>query len=190
MTHRTVALTLLLLAGALATAAPSEAALSDWKGRLALGFGHLFAGTTPAGGISVAAGLDYPVGMVRVGPELGYHLLGTRSLTSGSLTANLDYSLFEADVLARWSPTHAGPLRRVSFGPALMAVSAQVSSSSAGLYFEKDQVSAVWPGWALNLAWVPARATAAAVGFELGAHMAVQGKQTWTVATTRFLLVY
>src|SRR5262245_25370984 len=79
----------LALAAWLAWPAPARAALQDWKGHLALGYAKLLASDAPAGGFSVAVGVDYPVArQLRLGPEVAYHLLGTRSLTSGSLNAN------------------------------------------------------------------------------------------------------
>ena len=101
-------LPLLALIASLPVAAPARAALADWKGHLGLGYGKLFVAQAPSGGFSIGAGMDYPLGKIRVGLDLGYHLLGTRSLTSGSLSANLDYSVFELGLLAHWSPAPAG----------------------------------------------------------------------------------
>ena len=178
------------LAGVI-NATPGHAALADWKGHLSLGYGKLFAGDAPAGGFSFAGGVDFPLaGDVRVGPDIGFHLLGTQSLNSGSLNANLDYTLFELALRAHWKTMHAGPLHRVSFGPALMRASAQVSSSSAGLAFEDREVSELRPGAALDLALMPARAMPVAVGVELGARTALLAHETWTIATLRLVLLY
>ena len=179
-----------VLAGAI-TATPGHAALADWKGHFSLGYGKLFARDAPAGGFSFAGGVDFPLaGNVRVGPDIGFHLLGTQSLTSGSLNANLDYTLFELALRAHWKPMHAGPLHRVSFGPALMRASAQVSSSSAGLAFENREISELRPGAALDLALMPGRAIPVAVGFEFGARTAFLAHETWTIGTLRLVLHY
>jgi hypothetical protein len=175
----------------LACPAPARAALQDWKGHLALGYAKLLASDAPAGGFSVAVGVDYPVTrQLRLGPEVAYHLLGTRSLTSGSLNANLDHSLIELALLGHYAITRAGPLRRASFGPALMNASAQVSSSSAGLAFESYEVHGWCPGLALDLTLLPARPQKVAVGFEVGAHVAFATPDTWTVLSLRLVLHY
>ncbi len=187
---RLLATTLALLVScALAGPRPAAAALADWKGHLALGYAKLFNSGAPAGGFSIGAGFDYPVGDFRIGPDIGYHLLGTRTLQSGSLNANLDYSLFEAGFRAHWEPAHAGPLARISFGPALMAASAQVSTSSGGLAFEKYEVSQVRGGAAFDLALYPAHAVVG-VGLELGARVAMLRGDTWSVGTARLVLHY
>jgi hypothetical protein len=180
----------MVVAGAIA-AAPSHAALADWKGHLSLGYARVFVQDAPAGGFSMAAGVDYPITAgLRIGPDIGYHLLGTQSLTRGSLNANLDYSLFEVALRAHWHPMHAGPIHGISFGPALMGASAQVSSSSAGLAFEDKEVSELRPGAALDLALIPGRPSAVAVGIELGARAALLAHETWTVMTMRLVLRY
>lgn len=186
--HRTTAILVLWIVPLLA-ARPAVAGIDDWKGHLSLGYAKLFDSKAPAGGFSIGAGLDYPVGDFRLGPDIGYHLLGTRSLTSGTLNANLDYGLFEAGIRAHWQPPHAGPLARVSFGPSLMAASAQVSSSSGGLAFEKDEVSEVAGGAALDLALFPSRAVVG-VGLELGTRVAWLHAGTWKVGTARLVLHY
>src|SRR5947209_2370509 len=107
---RIILLAALLGLSASAVRAPA-APLSDLQGHLALGYAKLFATDAPGGSLSVGAGLDLPVsGPFRAGVDVGYHLLGTRTVERGSFFASVDYSVFEADLLAHWQPTGAGPL--------------------------------------------------------------------------------
>jgi len=186
-----VAVWLTMLSGAIALASPAHAALADWKGHLEVGYAKLIQGAAPSGGISVATGVDYPLNSrLRLGPDFSYHLLGTRSVLNGSINGSLDYSMWEVGLRAQWNPRSLGPLRRVTFGPALMGVSAQVSSSSAGLAFENEEVSGLRGGLALDLAWLPAHDSPVRPGVEFGTRAAFAGHDTWTVVTARFLLSY
>src|SRR5438128_9470156 len=60
-------LPLLALISSLPVAAPARAALADWNGHLGLGYGKLFVADAPSGGFSIGAGMDYPLGKIRVG---------------------------------------------------------------------------------------------------------------------------
>ena len=188
---KTRALGALLVLAALIPAAPSRAALADWKGHLAVGYGRLFATDAPSGGISVGGGISYPVtASIRLGPQLDYHLLGSNTLTSGSLTASLDYSMFEFSLRAEWRPEHFWAVRRLSIGPMVAGATAAVSSSSAGLAFEKDEIHETRAGFAASAALLPAHAKVVAVGLELGAHVAFLSAEPWTVATARLVIDY
>ena len=108
-------------AAACISAADARADVLAWRGRLSIGYGKLFFNGAPGGGFSTLVGVDLPVrSRFRLGPEIAFHLLGTRSIDSGGANANIDYSLFEFGVQAHWLPAHAGMIHRVSLGPAMM----------------------------------------------------------------------
>src|SRR5215470_6603039 len=83
-----------LLAVGLA-ARPSLAGLqfSDVHGHMTLGFSHLFVSdttSTPGGSVSFGAGADIPIRPgLRTGIDVGYHLLGSQTLTQGSLSSGI-----------------------------------------------------------------------------------------------------
>jgi hypothetical protein len=186
---RVAAVLAVALAWAASLSTPASAAMADWKGHLAIGYGKLVNGDAPGGGFSVGAGIDVPVGEnLRVGPVIGYHLLGTRTVDRGSLTAGIDYSVFEATLDAHFPLEHVGPLRRVSVGAGVMSASANVSSISAGLAFEDLEVSGVHPGASLDLSLLPAGPRPVAVGLELGTRVIFLSSDTWTLATARMVL--
>ncbi len=175
----------MLLAAAPAAAAPS------WGGRLALGYGKLFLTDAPGGGFSTAVGFDYPARpTLRIGADLGYHLLGTRSVERGSSNASIDYSLLEVSLRAHWYPAHAGILHRVSLGPALMGARADISSSSSGLLFEDLAVSELRPGLALDFGLAMPGPHVVAVGIEAGIRTAFVRDASWSVGTVRLVFEY
>src|SRR6185503_6902493 len=89
-----------LACGRQAVAAPK---LADVGGHLQLGYAHVFADDAPGGSLSIGTGLDVPVATnLRAGLDVGYHLLGSRTLIQGSLSSGLDFSVFEALALVRW----------------------------------------------------------------------------------------
>ncbi|MGH7740816.1 MAG: hypothetical protein ACRENS_02205 [Candidatus Eiseniibacteriota bacterium] len=180
---------LLVVAAALALgASPAHA---EWKGNLALGYSKLFISDAPGGGFALAMGVNQKVNSrLRLGPVVGYHLLGTSSVADSSANANVDYSLLEIELRADWQPSHLGPLRRISFGPSLTHALADISSSSAGLAFEHLAVSEWKGGLGVDLALLPAGPRPVAVGLEAGVHMSFVASQTWTVGTLRLVLEY
>jgi len=98
--------------------ASARAAIQDVTGHVSLGYAKLFGvEDAPGGSLSVTGGLDHPLWRdVRIGAGLGFHLLGGRTVTRGSLFANVDYSLFEAVLFAHWKPPGLGPIGRISPG--------------------------------------------------------------------------
>src|SRR5262245_24478128 len=73
------------LAAGTATAGPK---LADMRGHLVLGYAQLFTEDSPGGSLSAGAGVDLPVtGSLRAGIDVGYHLLGSRTLEQGSLSS-------------------------------------------------------------------------------------------------------
>jgi hypothetical protein len=181
----------LALAAAAALAFCASPAQAEWKGNLALGYSKLFIPDAPAGGFALALGVNQKVdSRLRVGPVVAYHLLGTSAVSRGSQNANVDYSLLEFELRADWQVQHAGPLRRVSFGPSVTRALADISSSSAGLMFEDLAVSEWKGGMGLDFALLPAGPRPVAVGLEGGIHFSFVQDQTWTVGTLRLVLEY
>jgi hypothetical protein len=184
-----------LLVAALAPwlAAPARAGLKldAWEGHAAVGMAQLFIDEKPGGSISFGGGVDYPLDPDwRVGLDVSQHLLGGITAESGSLFANVDYSLFEADVRLHWLPKHLGPLRRVSFGPGLMHARAEISSAAGGFAFDSLSVGETAPGVAIDAAWLPARPHPVRVGFEVGARHAFLKKDDWTILLARLAFYY
>ena len=133
--RRWVVVALVGIAGSFAVARPCPAALqlSDVNGHLAIGFTMLSASDTtdtPGGSLSIGGGADVPVtSRLRAGVDVGYHLLGSRTLEQGSLTSGLDYSVFEVLVLVHWTPTDRGPLLTISGGPGLFVAKAELAAT-------------------------------------------------------------
>ena len=184
---------LMVAAGAtlLLTAPPAGAAdggswLDTVGGHLSVGYAKLFIADAPGGSISLGGGVDLPVvPRWRAGVELGYHLLGSRTLERGSLLATVDYSVFEAIAFAHWLPQNLGPIGQVSLGPALIAAKGELSSSGGGAGFSDVAVSEIAPGAALDVTLMPHSSSPVRVGLELGARVAFLTDDTWSLATAR-----
>jgi hypothetical protein len=185
-----VALTVLAL---LAFAAPSHAGpkLEALQGHLSAGFSKLFIRENPAGSISLGVGVDYPLSPDwRLGLDVNEHLLGGITSRSGSLYANVDYSVFETAVLLHWRTNRLGPIHRVSFGPAVMSARAEISSSAGGFAFDSLSVGEIAPGMAAQVTLISAKVRPVAVGFEVGAHTAFLKKDPWTLLSARLTFHY
>jgi len=190
---RACALTLLVLAAA---SPASGAGLADVNGHISVGYAKLFVSPSspersPGGSLSLAGGFDVPVGGdVSVGPTVGFHLLGSRTTTRGSLFANIDYSAFEVDLQAHWAPAGLGPVGRVSFGPALVSARAELSTAGGGAAFSDLAVEEVGGGWALDVTLMQHRRAPVRVGVELGWRAAYLSGETWSLATARATFHY
>lgn len=180
-----------LLALTLAAACAAEPAaagmrLDAWKGHLSVGYGRVWSDSlAPAGSISAAGGLEYPVApRWRVGATAAFNLLGSSTVTRGSVTAALDYSLFDVALLATYLPPR-GPVTRVSIGPGLASARAELSAAGGGALFRDLPVGEVKPEFALEAAFLPRRQTIVAVGAELGLRVIPVEQCTWTLLTAR-----
>ncbi len=179
-------------AALLASAPPAAAALhlEPWKGHLQIGYAQLFIADAPGGSFAAGGGVDYPVTpCARVGVDVGYHLLGTRTVDRGSLTANVDYSLFEAAALLHLATDRLGPVSRVSVGPSLMAARASISATGGGAGFLDLAVDKVVAGAVLEGTWL-SHAAPVRLGFELGVRVAFVPSETWAIATARLAVHY
>src|SRR5262245_13409374 len=67
--------------------------IDPMRGHLSLGYAQLFITDAPGGSLSITGGVDFPVASrLRAGVDLGYNLLGSRSVERGSLSTNVSYS--------------------------------------------------------------------------------------------------
>jgi hypothetical protein len=185
---RAAGLALLLAA---ASASPSTAStLSEIRGHMGLGYSKLFIADGPAGSLSVGAGLDVPAGPIRAGVDIGFHLLGGRTVTSGSLIANVDYSAFEADLLAHWTPPWRGPLGRLSVGPALFSARAELSTSGGGLAFSNLAVEETVPGAVVIATLLSRSQSPVRVGLEASFRRAFLNGDDWALGAVRLAFYY
>lgn len=179
----------LLVAPPYAAAGPSPASAG---GHLSVGYSHLFIADSPGGSISVTAGVDYPLApRWRLGADLGFALLGSRTIELDSLQiGNLDYSMFETALLLHWRPEW-GPLARVSFGPAMMSLRAEVSTAGGGIPFTRFAVEEVAPGFAVDATLLKWSSHSPVLGgIELGVHTAFLDDETWTIGSARVTIHY
>ncbi len=182
------------LAACLAGAGPAHAGgleLEPWRGHVSFGYAHLFSDEfSPGGSFSVAGGVDYPIGpRFRVGPVLGFALLGSQEVTRGSITAGLDYSLLEGALQLHWLPS-SGYITRVSVGPGLAAARSSLQVGPGGAGFLDLAVDEVKPELALDVTASPRRMQVVAVGIEAGVRIVPVERVTWTLATARFTIHY
>jgi hypothetical protein len=185
----------LALAAAVTLFAPGEAAadmhLAEWRGHLSVGYAHLFSDSlAPAGSISVAGGVDYPLNAsLRLGPVIGMALLGTHDVTRGSVTAGLEYSLFDAALQLHWLP-RSGPITRVSLGPGLAIARSALQVGGGGAGFLDLAVDETDPEVALDLSMLPRRQKVVAVGIEAGMRFVPVQRVNWWVSTIRLTVHY
>ncbi len=167
------------------------AALEIVQGHLAVGYAQLVIADAPGGSLSITGGVDLPVARrVRAGVDLGYHLLGSRTVERGSLSSNVSYSAFEAVAFAHWLPEHLGPLGRVSLGPALVAAHADLSSAGGGAGFSDLAVGETAPGIAGQLSFISRAPSPVRLGLQLGVLAAFLSEETWTLLSARVAVHY
>jgi hypothetical protein len=176
---------------ALAVAPARASGLDPVRGHLSIGYTRLFAPDAPSGSLSVGAGVDLPVTRnLRAGVAIGYHLLGGNTVQRGSLFANVDYSEFDAELLASWLPQRLGPIGRIAAGPALVSARSVLSSSGTGAGFADLAIEELAPGVALDVTLMRRSEAPVRVGLELGTRIAYLKHATWTLATTRLTFHY
>jgi len=185
---------LLVLLALTCVAIPAHAGamrLEPWRGHVSLGYGRLSSDAyAPGGSIAVAGGVDYPVSpALRVGPVIGFALLGTYDITRGSITAGLDYSLFDVALQAHWLPA-AGPISRVSFGPGFAAARTALQVGGGGAGFLDLAVDEVRPELAFDVSALPRRMKVVAVGLEAGVRYVPVRRTDWWLSTLRFTIHY
>ena len=179
---------------ALVVASPGRAAalqLAEFRGHLAVGYGHLFLEDAPGGSLSVAGGVDYPLTKtLRLGVDVGYHLLGSRTVQEGSLLADVDYSLFETTALVHWTPSWPGPVGRISAGAGLFNAQASLATSGGGASFTKFAVEETVPGFAVSATLLSRKPSALKLGLEVGGRIALVEDESWSTAIARVAVHY
>jgi hypothetical protein len=188
-----------LLAALLATLAvfgmarPADAymKLDAWHGHVAFGYAKLSSDSlAPAGSISVAAGIDYPLtAQWRLGATIAFNLLGSSQTKRGSVNAGLDYAMFDVALMASYQPKK-GPFTHLAFGPGLALPHADLSVAGGGAAFGDLTVSEAKPEFAADLTLGPRINSVVGVGLEFGARIVPVTQGTWTVWTARFAIHY
>ena len=190
---RTLVLLALLLVPAPASAA---ARFGEVGGHLSIGYAKLSTADpsgnsiSPGGSISMGAGLDYPLAPAwRAGLDLGYDLLGSRTIQRGSLFCAVDYSAFEVTAFLHWLPQR-GPVRRVSLGPALVSAHGVLSVTGGGAGFSDLAVHETAGAVAAQLTLMKAKPAPVKLGLDLGGRRAFMAGHGWTLLSVRATVHY
>jgi len=163
----------------------------ELAGHASIGYARLFIPHAPGGSISMAAGLDYPVARtLRAGLDLGYDLLGSRTVPRGSLVASVDYSAFELVAFLHWLPQRLGPVRRLSVGPAMLNAHGDLSVTGGGAGFSDLAVGETAAAAAAQITLMPERPAPVKLGFELGGRLAFLPGEDWKLFTARMTVHY
>ncbi len=191
MTRTRPTLALLLAALLVPGAASAAMRLENWAGHLSFGYAKLAIQGAPGGSISLATGLDYPVARsFRVGLDVGYDLLGTRTVQRGSQFASVDYSDIGVSAFLHWLPAR-GPVRRVSIGPALVSGHADLSVTAGGASFSDLGFQESGGGVAAAVTLMGSKPSLVRVGLELGGRQVFLGaRDDWTLLTARLAVHY
>lgn len=188
-----MALALLPRPALCAGAPPARAGLhlENWRGHVSFGYGYLFSDSlSPGGSITLAAGVDYPLAPKwRLGPVLGFALLGSSDVTRGSVTAGLDYSLLDVALQLHWLPT-SGPITRVSLGPGVASARSALQVGAGGAGFLDLAVDELQPEVAFDVSALPRSQHIVAVGLEAGFRFVPVERVNWTVTTLKLTIHY
>ncbi len=181
-----------LVAASAANSGLARAAVGDVRGSIAVGYTKLFTTDAPPGSMSTSAGLSYPVTpTLAVGPTITFHLLGSRTVDRGSLSASVDYSAFEAAVMAHWKPAGWGPIGLVSIGPEVFSARAELSTTGGGAGFADLAIHETAPGAALDVTLMKSRESPVRVGLELSGRWAwLRDSEDWKLASARLCFHY
>jgi hypothetical protein len=175
-----------LAAACLATPAAAGMRLDAWKGHLVVGYAKVFSDSlAPGGSISAGGGIEYPLSPSwRLGASVAFNLLGSSTVTRGSVTAALDYSMFDAALMATWLPPR-GPFARLSVGGGIASARAELAVAGGGALFRDLPVGEVVPDFAAEATLMSRKPKVVAVGIELGTRIAPVEQCTWTLFTAR-----
>jgi hypothetical protein len=165
--------------------------LEPWRGHVSIGYGYLFSDSlSPGGSISVAGGVDYPIGeRWRLGPVLGIALLGSSDVTRGSVTAGLDYSMLDVALQLHWLPA-SGPITRVSLGPGVASARSALQVGAGGAGFLDLAVDELQPEVAFDVSTIPRSQHIVAVGLEAGLRFVPVERVNWTITTIKLTIHY
>ena len=185
---RRLAMPLLLAALAACCAGPASAGmrLDAWKGHLGVGYSVVFSDTlAPPGSMSASLGVEYPIATRwLLGTSVGFNLLGSSTVTRGSVTAGLDYSHFDIALMATYLPAR-GPFTRFSFGSGVASNRAELAVAGGGALFRDLPVDEVQPEFAAEATLGSRKQKIVAIGAELGVRVIPVEQCTWTVFTAR-----
>ncbi len=180
--------TLLALVALSALAVPARAGLKldRFKGHLSFGYAKLVSDSlAPAGSLSVAAGLEYPLRPNwRLGPTASFNLLGSSTTKRGSVTAGIDYSVVDVAFMATYFPKRTW-VSRVSFGPGVASAHADLAVSAGGAAFRDLAVAQGTPEFALDVTMMPRRMQVVGIGAEFGTRILPTDPGVWSVWTGR-----
>jgi hypothetical protein len=186
-----LAFAVLIAATVAVPAGAAEPGRDRWRGHVSIGYAHLFSDSlSPGGSISVAGGVDYPLGPhFRLGPVLSMSILGSSDVTRGSITAGLDYSLLDAALQLHWLPEH-GIVSRVSIGPGLGLARTALQVGGGGASFLDLAVDEVKPELAVDASLIPRRMKIVAVGLEAGLRYVPVERVNWILSSVRLAIHY
>ena len=189
--NRVLGRTLVLLALFLIPAPASAVSrFGELAGHLSIGYAKLVTTDAPGGSISMGGGLDYPLARtLRAGLDLGYDLLGSRTVQRGSLFGAVDYGAFGVTAFLHWLPQR-GPVRRVSLGPALVNAHGDLSVTGGGAGFDDLAVHESAGAVAAQITLMPAKPAPVKLGFELGGRRAFMAGGDWTLLSVRATVHY
>ena len=175
--------TAVALGVALGAPAVAGAGVADVRGSIGVGYTKLFSNISPAGSMSVAAGLRYPLSPgFSVGPAITFHLLGSRVVERGSLLASIDYTAFEAALLAHWKPQGWGPIALISAGPEVVSARGELSTTGGGAAFSDLAVQETAMGVALSATLMQSREAPVRVGLEVAGRYAFFAKGRYSIS--------
>lgn len=189
--RRALAPMLVAVLAAVAGATPASAGLhlDAWKGHLTVGYARVFSDSlAPGGSISAGGGIEYPLSQRwLLGGSVAFNLLGSSVAHRGSVTAGLDYSMFDAALLATWLPPR-GPFARVSFGPGIASARAELAVAGGGALFRDLPVGEVVPDFAAQATLMSRKPRLVSVGLEIGTRIVPVEQGTWTLLSTRLAI--
>jgi hypothetical protein len=184
-----IALLGLLCTLGLSGSAAAGPSLSELHGHLGLGYAKLMNRGSPGGSLAIGAGVELPIlPDLSAGVDLGFALLGSQTFQRGSLSADVDYSLFEALFLLHLTPQR-GPLAALSVGPGVFHARAGLNTG-APAEFEDLPVEETAPGIGIGLEFGPKRPMLVKAGIEIAARAAWLERRPWTVALARLTVHY
>jgi len=184
---RTLALLTLLT-----TASPAIAALrfAEVGGHFSIGATKLVTAEAPGGSLALGAGLDYPLTpTLRVGIDLGYDLLGSRTFQRGSYSAGVDYSDIGVTAFLHWLRPR-GMVRRISVGPALVNASGVLSVTSGAAGFSYLSIHEPAGAIAAQVTLMKAKPSPVRLGLELGGRLAFRANDDWMLLSARATVHY
>lgn len=168
------------------TAVPARA--FEWSkidGHASTGYGRLMIAHPTGGSIALTVGFEHPVRKgLAAGLDLGMYLYGSRTVERGTLNATLDYSSQDLVAFSHWE-VKLGPLTRISIGPGLTHVRAELSAAAGGAQFLDLARDEVAPTAALDLSMLRRKPAPVRVALVAGVRDAFLKGEDWTQFSLR-----